>query len=253
MMPRTPAVTNCRICSFDRTMLSSVAETIVSNPASAPPRWAPRRSGRAAPSAAPSATAVYPAWFTGERDGAGILPTGSQTTRTYLAGSTFTVPAGWVNGSDNAHFYSLFPDSPANAYEYTASGNTAESMVVARLASPYFTCDAWEDNRGTAAEMVAAMVANDALATSEPIDVSLGGLTGKQIDVRLDPGWTDTCPGDPPTADLGDQRVRTLLLDTPDGRVIVILLVSLHSAGHEAFLAEAMPIIESFRFEVAQG
>ena len=35
------------------------------------------------------------------------------------------------------------------------------------------------------------MVANEALATSEPIDVTIGGLTGKQIDVRLDPGWTE--------------------------------------------------------------
>ena len=33
---------------------------------------------------------------------------------------------------------------------------------------------------------------------------TIGGLTGKQIDVQLDPGWTDSCPGDPPTLDLGD-------------------------------------------------
>ena len=92
----------------------------------------------------------------------------------------------------------------------------------------------------------------EALATSEPIDVTIGGLKGKQIDVRLDPGWTDTCPGDPPTSDLRDQRVRTVLLDTPDRRVIVIVLASLHSAGHEAFLAEAMLIIESFQFDIAQ-
>ncbi len=117
--------------------------------------------------------------------------------------------------------------------------------------SPYFTCDAWEDNRGaTAAEMVAAIVDNEALATSVPVDVTIGGLTGKQVDVQLDPGWTDTCPGDPPTFDLGDGRSRGFLLDTPDGRVLVIFVGSLHSDGHEAFLAEAMPIIESFQFDL---
>lgn len=205
-----------------------------------------------APSAGPSATAVYPAWYSGEREGAGILPAGSQTTRTFLAGSTFTVPEGWVNEGDTAAFYSLFPDTPANAAEYAASGQMAESVLVAPIESPYFVCEAWEDNRGTAAEMVAAMVANEALATSEPIDVTVGGLTGKQIDVQLDPGWTDTCPADPPSFDLADTRARTVLLDTPDGRVLVILLVSLHAAGHEVFLAEAMPIIESFQFEIAQ-
>ena len=118
------------------------------------------------------------------------------------------------------------------------------------LESPYFVCDAWEDNQGTAAEMVAAVVANEALATSEPVDVTIGGLTGKQIDVRLDPGWTESCPGDPPGFDLGDMRTRVILLDTPDRGVIVIVLGSLHSAGHEAFLAEAMPIIESFQFDL---
>ena len=42
---------------------------------------------------------------------------------------------------------------------------------------PYFVCDAWEDNSGAnAAEIVAAVVANDALATSEPVDVTIGGF-----------------------------------------------------------------------------
>jgi len=30
----------------------------------------------------------------------------------------------------------------------------------------------------------------------------------------------------------------------------VIFVASLHSAGHEAFLAEAMPIVESFEFDL---
>ena len=95
------------------------------------------------------------------------------------------------------------------------------------LRSPYFVCDAWEDNRGTATEMVAAMVANEALATSDPIDVTIGGLTGQQVDVRLDPGWTESCPGDPATLDLSDMRTRVPSLDRPEGGVIVIFLGSL--------------------------
>jgi hypothetical protein len=210
----------------------------------------PAQSVSTAPSAAPSATAAYPAWYTGEREGAGILPAGGQATREFLAGSTFTVPEGWVNSGDTADFYSLFPDSPANAAEYAASGDLAEGMHVVPLASPYFICDAWEDNRGTAAEMVASLVANEELATSEPLDVAIGGLTGKQVDIRRDPDRTDTCPGDPPTFDLGDIRTRAILLDAPDGGVMVIFVGSLHSAGHEAFLAEAMPIIESLQFDL---
>ena len=191
---------------------------------------------------------MFPTWFTPSGSGgAGILPAGSQTTKSFVPRFTFTVPEGWVNSSDEAGFYGLFPDTPANAAEDAASGSLAHEIYMGPHQSPYFVCEAWEDNRGaTAAEMVAAMVANEALATSEPIDVTIGGLTGKQFDVRLDPDWTDSCPGDPPTLDLGDQRTRGFLLDTPDRGVIVIFVGSLHSAGHEAFLAEAMPIVESF-------
>jgi hypothetical protein len=39
-------------------------------------------------------------------------------------------------------------------------------------------------------------------------------------------------------------------LDTPGG-VIAIAVGSKHPADHEAFLAEAMPIVESFQFDVA--
>jgi hypothetical protein len=204
-----------------------------------------------APSASPSASAAYPAWFTGDRQGAGILPAGSHTTRNFRPRFTFTVPEGWVNSSDEAGFYNLFADTPANASEDAASGGFAHDMAVFPHGSPYFVCHAFEDNRGaTATEMVAAMVANEALATSEPVDVTIGGLAGKQVDVGLDPGWTERCPGDPPTFDLADTRTRGIFLDSPDRGVIVIGLTSLHSADHEAFLAEAMPIIETFQFDI---
>jgi hypothetical protein len=209
-------------------------------------------STTAAPSAAPSAAAVFPAWYTGERGGAGTLPAGSQRTRTFLAGSTFTVPEGWVNSGDTDDYYTLFPDSSANAAGSAPSGDAAEAILIAPLASPYFICDAWEDNRGTAAEMVASLVANEYLATSEPRDVTIGGLAGKQVDIRVDPARTDRCPGDPPTLDLGDTRSRGILLDTPDRGVMVIFVNSLHSAHHEAFLADAMPIIQSFDFDTSR-
>jgi hypothetical protein len=215
------------------------------------PAPSPSPAASASPSAAPSASAVFPEWYAGESNGAGILPAGSQTTKSFVPRFSFMVPEGWVNSGDEAGFYGLFPDTPANQAEFAASEGLAQAIHMGPQNNPYFTCDAWEDNQGaTAAEIVAAIVANDALATSEPVDVTIGGLTGEQIDVQLDPGWTDSCPGDPPTLDLGDMRTRGILLDTPDRGVIVIFLGSLHSAGHEAFLAEAMPIIESLQFDL---
>ena len=220
----------------------------VGGPATASP--APTSSPAASP--ASSANAVYPPWFTGGNGGTGILPAGSQASRSFVPGLTFTVPEGWVNDLDVSIAYGLFPDTPANKAEYALSGETAQGIFMATVESPYFICEAWEKTRGTAAERVASLAASEALAVSEPIDVTIGGLNGKQVDVRVDPDWTETCPGDPPTSDLSDVRHRATYLDRPDGGIIGIYVGSTHSAGHEAFLAEAMPIVQSFKFDTGQ-
>lgn len=224
------------------------------NPTSAPSpsQGSPAPSMSAAPSAS-AASAAYPAWFTGDREGAGILTAGTQSTRNFTPAFTFTVPGGWVNSRDALNAYDLIPDTPANAAEHAASGSLAHEVSAFWFGSPYWYCDAWEDHRGTTvAEIVASLVATDAIAASKPVDVTLGGLTGKQVDIRLDPGWTEPCPGDPPTLDLGDMRTRIILLDTASRGPMFINVGSLHSAGHEAFLAQAMPIVESFKFDLAQ-
>ena len=207
----------------------------------------------AAPLVSPSAGAEYPGWYTGDRAGAGILPAGSHTTRTFRPAFTFTVPEGWVNSGDETGSFDLIPDTSANAAEHAASGGLADAIVVFKFARPYWVCDAWEDHRGaTAADIVASVVATEAIAASEPVDVTIGGLTGKQVDIRLDPGWMETCPGDPSSLDLGDTRTRVILLDTPGRGVTFINVGSLHAADHEAFLAEAMPIIKSFQFDIGR-
>ncbi len=93
-----------------------------------------------------------------------------------------------------------------------------------------------------------AAAANDILVVSDVVDVTVGGLTGKRFDVRIDPNWDGNCPGDPPGSDYLDGRTRVFLLDVPGRGVVVIFLGSLQAAGHEAFLAQAMPIVESFDF-----
>lgn len=213
------------------------------------PTASPTAAPTAAPSIGPSPSAAYPAWFSPESGshGTGILSPGSQTTRSFMPAFTYSVPEGWVNSLDESIAYGLFPDTPANEAEYALSGETAHGIFIVSVETPYFFCEAWEKNSGTAAERVAFLVASDAFAVSEPVNVTIGGLPGKQVDVRLDPDWTETCPGDPPGQDLGDQRTRATYLDTPN-RGGIAIAVGGRSAGHEAFLAEAMPIVESFDF-----
>lgn len=237
---------------FARPSGSNVGGTVPSAPAPSNGTGSTAPSVSAAPSAS-SASVVFPEWLPGEPGGAGILPAGKQSTRNFTPGFTFTVPGGWVNFGDATNAYGLTPDTPANAAERAASGGLAYEVSAFWYGSPYWFCDAWEDHRGTtAAEIVASLVATDALATSKPVDVTIGGLTGKQVDIRVDPTWTETCPGDPPTLDLGDMRTRVIILDTPNLGPMFINVGALHSADQAAFLAKAMPIVESFTFDLAR-
>jgi hypothetical protein len=237
-----------------------------SSPGGSGPTRSPSPSpSPSAPSAAPTATvapttspsAVYPSWLTDHGDGAGILPAGSQTTRQFLAGSTFTVPEGWVNDNDFGLVFGLFPDTPANQAEYAISNGTAQDITLTnRIANNMgVICDATGLFQGTtASDVIDWIVANEAFSTTEPVDVTIGGLNGLQVDLRLSPGWTGSCPlsaDDPPTRDYADFRGRFIALDTPDGGSIGIWIGCHYSADSEAFFAEAMPIVDSFRFNLA--
>ncbi|MFL5682998.1 MAG: hypothetical protein ACJ77O_07645 [Chloroflexota bacterium] len=225
--------------------------TGVGGPApTAVPAATPTASPSAAPSPSASPLAVFPTWFRpdGNSTGAGILAAGGHATKAFTPAFTFNVPEGWVDSDDETDFYGLFPDTPANQAEFARSGELSNSIFMGPHDSPYFVCKTVENNRGTAAEMTAAAAANKALSVSGVLDVAIGGLTGKRFDVRADPNWTGTCPGDPPGLDLKDGRSRVFLLDTAGGRVIAIFVGSLHAADHEAFVAPATRIVESFDF-----
>ena len=213
----------------------------------------PSPSTPADPSTSPAANAVFPQWYKNSEisAAAGILPAGKATSRAFAPRVTFTVPEGWVNDLDVNIGYGLFPDIEANEAEYAKSGEIAQGIFMVSVESPYYFCEAWEKTEGTAAERAAFLAASDAFVVSEPVDVTIGGLTGKQVDIRLDPDRpTATCPGDPATVDIGDQRTRATYLDTPSG-IVAIFVSSKHSADHDAFLADAMPIVESFEFDLS--
>jgi len=236
--------------------LGQPSDSGVGGVASPPP--SPSPIAPASPSAAPSAAAAFPEWFTPESGsgGAGILPAGARTTQSFLPGSRFSVPEGWVNDTDTSEFYGLFPDTPSNEAEFARSQGPAQSIFMGIVDTPGLNfCEGVGDTHGsTAAELVESLVADEALVTSEPVDVTIGDLTGTRVDAHLDPDWTGTCtpnPDDPPGTDPKDLRGRYVFLDVPSGGKLLIIVGSLHAADFETFLAEAMPIVESFEFDLS--
>jgi len=211
---------------------------------------------------------------------AGELSAGRQTSRSIRPSFTFTVPTGWVNTADwhdLDDYFALAPDTPANRAAAARDEDFAQSMVI----GPHRTvvgadCESRLDGAGlSAAEVVGALATREGLATSEPETVTISGLTGRQIDVGLEPGWTGTCPQDPTTAAVallggtpaqGENRQRIVILDTPDcgesveqgpicasGGNISIVIYADRAADFDAFLSDAMPIVESFEFDIGAG
>jgi hypothetical protein len=227
--------------------LGQPSDSGVGGPASPPPSPSPAAS--ASPTAAPTTAAVFPPWFTPESGsgGAGILPAGAGTTQSFLPGSTFSVPEGWVNDTDTVDFYGLFPDTPSNQTEFDSSGSLANTIFMGIVDTPAgLICDGVGDAVGSnAAELADSLVANEALVTSEPVEVTIGDLTGVWVDSYLDPDGTGSCPNK-------DARARFVFLDVPSGGKLLIMLDSVHAADFEAFLAEAMPVVESFEFDLGR-
>lgn len=228
------------------------------NPSTAP---TPSTQPTTTVTAAPSASAMFPAWYppaaVRDANGAGILSAGSHATRVFSPGFTFSVPDGWVNTHDEIQYFQLFPDTPANAAQFARSnGELAQTIFMGPHSSPWFSCETLETNRGTtAAEMVDAITANEILAVSGLVDVTIGGLTGKRFDVRRNPDWAGTCAGDaglPAGVEPDDESTRVFLLDNPGRGVLVVFLYSISTADADAFLAEATPIVESFEFDLEQ-
>jgi hypothetical protein len=96
------------------------------------------------------------------------------------------------------------------------------------------------------------------LSTSAPVAITIDGHPAKWLDVRIDPSWKKTCAGEttpivtflmPGTAISGTERERLILIDLGGGDVIATVVWARDQATFDAFIAEAMPIVQSFQFE----
>jgi hypothetical protein len=205
----------------------------------APPTATPR------PSATPAATAVAsatPAPPLGEAPGLAWSYSG-------------TYPAGWeaVDGgfgrSDSAYIEVLADRSVMAA--------DCELRPEAGVGS-------------SASDIVGALAARDGLGTSNLATVTVGGLSGQQIDLAIAPGWTGSCPwwDDPakPVVPLvgtfddqhywlynavtSGEQFRYLVLDVPDGRNVLVAVVAAEPDRLQAILEPAMEIVSHLEFAV---
>jgi len=115
------------------------------------------------------------------------------------------------------------------------------------------------------AELIAALEANPDIETSGLAGITVGGRSGKVVDLRLSPSATVSCWGSTPAQEFlmsplaldfdwyslgltGSQRTRLILLDLGPSSVLGVAIQASES-GWDAMLDEATPIVDSFTFE----
>jgi hypothetical protein len=117
----------------------------------------------------------------------------------------------------------------------------------------------------TATDIVGALATRPGLITSGPLAVTVGGLSGQQIDLSVAPDWTRSCDDGTPSVPLlyapdyiregalPGERFRIIVLDVP-GRpsgmnaTVMIVVYAADAAVWDDHLSASMTVIKSFEF-----
>jgi hypothetical protein len=192
---------------------------------------------------------------------------------------TYTVPDGWANSDDHPERYIL---TPSDQYSPEWRGDPSESTVwpssiaiyadpAAVLASEPCTDTADPSIEKTPEALAAYLATRTELEVSEPMTVEFGGRPGVMVDLAIAAGSPGSCGAETPVpivplfldddaepdwglgiggqaAVAGSDPQRLIFLDIGQGDTVLIQLDSITEAGFDAFVDEAMPIVESFRF-----
>jgi len=176
-----------------------------------------------------------------------------------FGGLTYTVPEGWANSSDWPNTFGLMPSAE---FPGPAGSDPPRSIgIVTQPAAMSQTTPCVLEPATGVARTVDGLVAwighAPGLVPTAPAAITIDGHPARWLDLRIDPAFTAKCQGTTPSVGyltnevslLGAERQRLILVDLGDGDVVGIIIRASDPAAFDAFAAEAMPIVESFRFK----
>jgi hypothetical protein len=183
---------------------------------------------------------------------------------TYAYGKfTYTTPARWANTEDCTGCYVLtqqlapkdtgieiWSEVAAHRQDDTCKGGPAPGV-------------------GRSADAIVTFLTKlPGLTTSTPVPVTIGGLSGKMVDLAVKPTWTTSCSysnpaGRPLVSTFSDPvaedgldwnigaggRTRVIALDLGDGRALIINIEAQNQADYDALLPDAMQVVNTFDFK----
>ena len=179
----------------------------------------------------------------------GPLDPGTYTTQLFQPHLTYTVPAGWSNFEDLPGNFLLVP--PGGALD-GVNGGTSDYIGIYTSVLPNSDCNgAIPDIDMTPAGMAGWFADAPGFDSSNNHAVTVGGLSGQAIDLKMKPGW-NACLA--LTSGIGlsgfehtvvpSQRTRQYLLSNGTN-VLSIEVVDVNDSGH---LDGYSKIIEGFTF-----
>lgn len=232
-------------------------------PSASPSKFPEASTASAAPSSQPSSATSRPE-CPNLHGGLclGTLEAGTYTTVVFATPLTYTVPDGWSNQEDLPGNFILLP--PTATVEEIDAGTADYVGVYDGIAVASADCaELPQDLDRDPDAMAAWFVAHEGLEPTEPVAVTVGGLEGVVVDLRIADGYTEGCPyegyeGVPMVPLLigagpaeihhvafGETVTRLYLLAGEDGRVLAIE-VSDTAGGAE--LEELDAIVDDFAF-----
>jgi hypothetical protein len=172
---------------------------------------------------------------------------------------SYTVPDGWANSADWPDSFALMPAPEMALGEPDRTRHIGLTTQPTAMAQDQPCSDTVAPGVGrTVNNLVTWLRTVPGLITTAPTAITIDGHPAKWLDVRIDPTWKKTCPGEtnpivtflnPGTAVSGNERERLILLDLGGGDVIATVVWARDQATFDAFVQEAMPIVQSFQFE----
>ena len=178
------AVSGCAAASRSATPGGGASEPTLASPTAIPSE-----------STSPTASARPECPVPDHGDCLGPIPVGTYTTVQFQPPIMYAVPAGgWFNSEDLPGLFTLIP--PGFSVGVNSNEPTGDYILIATsvVAANADCTESEQPGVGhTAAALAAEFAQRPGLTTTTPTPVSVGGLEGLVLDIRMADGWTQTC------------------------------------------------------------
>ena len=122
----------------------------------------------------------------------GELTAGTHSSSTFQPKLTYTVPVDWTNFRDHLDLFGLVP--PGGDWSAIDAEKSDALIVIKHVAAARGPCIDPPSAISTPAAYVQSLVRNPALKVSRPAAVTIGGLSGFVVDLRIRETWKKACP-----------------------------------------------------------